>query len=78
MIEGGGDVFLVIDLFRADEEVNFVHDHKFLGWSKIADKGIRKHMVHGNHVDMFEKPHVKDFADKLQHVLNEHNLDTYE
>ena len=69
---------IVIDLFRADEEVNFVHDHKFLGWSKMAGKGIRKHMVVGNHVDMFEKPHVKDFADKLQHVLDKHNLDTYE
>jgi amino acid adenylation domain-containing protein len=69
---------IVVDLFRADEEVNFVHDHKFLGWSKMAGKGIRKHMVHGNHVDMFEKPHVKNFADKLQHVLDKYNLDTYE
>lgn len=69
---------IVIDLFRASEEVNLVHDHKFLGWSKMASEGIRKHMVVGNHVDMFEKPHVKDFANKLQHVLDKHNLDHYE
>ncbi|WP_456441537.1 non-ribosomal peptide synthetase [Psychroserpens sp.] len=69
---------IVIDLFRATEEVNLVHDHKYLGWKKMAHKGIRKHMVIGNHVDMFEKPDVKDFADKLQHVLDNHNLDHYE
>ena len=69
---------IVIDLFRANEEVNLVHDHKFLGWTKMATKGIRKHMVVGNHVDMFEKPHVKDFADKLQYVLDNHNLNNYE
>ena len=69
---------IVLDLFRADEEVNFVHDHKFLGWKKMAKKGIRKHMVQGNHVDMFEKPHVKDFAKSLQYVLDHHDSDNYE
>jgi amino acid adenylation domain-containing protein len=69
---------IVIDLFRANEEVNLVHDHKYLGWTKMATKGIRKHMVVGNHVDMFEKPHVKDFAGKLQYVLDNHNLNNYE
>lgn len=69
---------IVIDLFRATEEVNLVHDHKYLGWKKMAEKGIRKHMVVGNHVDMFEKPDVKDFAHKLQQVLDNHNLDQYD
>lgn len=69
---------IVIDLFRATEEVNLVHDHEYLGWKKVASKGIRKHMVVGNHVDMFEKPDVKDFADKLQYVLDQHNLEQYE
>lgn len=69
---------IVVDLFRATEEVNLVHDHEYLGWKKVANKGIRKHMVVGNHVDMFEKPDVKDFAYKLQQVLDNHNLDRYE
>lgn len=69
---------IVVDLFRASEEVNFVHDSKYLGWKKIAQKGIRKHKVLGNHVDMFEKPHVKEFADQLQYVLDRHNVDNYE
>lgn len=69
---------IVIDLFRAREEVNFVHDHKFLGWKKMALKGIRKHMVLGNHVDMFEKGHVEDFARSLQYVLETYNSEEYE
>jgi amino acid adenylation domain-containing protein len=69
---------IVIDLFRAKEEVNFVHDHKFLGWKKMALKGIRKHMVFGNHVDMFEKHNAENFATSLQHVLDHHNSEEYE
>ena len=69
---------IVIDLFRAKEEVNFVHDPKFLGWKKMAIKGIRKHMVTGNHVDMFEKQNVDDFATSLQHVLDHNNSENYE
>lgn len=64
---------IVIDLFKATEDVILVHDHKFLGWKKIARKGIRRHMIFGNHREMFEKPHVEDFAAILQHVLDNHN-----
>lgn len=64
---------IVVDLFRASEEVNLVHDHKFLGWKKIANRGIRKHAILGNHVDMFEKPHVEDFATILQNILDNHD-----
>ncbi len=61
---------IVIDLFRAEEEINFVHDHDLLGWKKMGERGIRKHMVPGNHVDMFEEPHVETLAKKLQDVLD--------
>lgn len=66
---------IVIDLFRAQEEINFVHDHDLLGWKKMGAKGIRKHMVPGNHVDMFEKPHVEFLAESLQNVLDHKNLE---
>lgn len=69
---------IVIDLFRAKEEINFVHDPKFLGWKKINIKGIRKHMIPGNHLDMFEKGNVEYFAKSLQYVLDHYNADTYE
>lgn len=69
---------IVIDLFRSSEEINFVHDKDLLGWKKVAKKGIRKHLVPGNHIDMFEKPNVVVFAEKLQHVLDTHNADSFE
>jgi amino acid adenylation domain-containing protein len=65
---------IVIDLFRAKEEINFVHDHDLLGWKKMGEKGIRKHMVPGNHVDMFDEPHVEALAKSLQNVLDTKNL----
>ncbi|MBO3098653.1 non-ribosomal peptide synthetase [Gelidibacter pelagius] len=64
----------VIDLFRAMEEINFVHDHDLLGWKKMGLRGIRKHMVPGNHVDMFEEPNVEALAKRLQYVLDNKNL----
>ncbi len=67
---------IVIDLFRAQEEINFVHDHDLLGWKKMGLKGIRKHMVPGNHVDMFEKPHVDVLAASLQNVLDHKTLES--
>ncbi len=65
---------IVIDLFRAQEEVNFVHDYDLLGWKKMGQRGIRKHTVPGNHVDMFEKPNVDILAEKLQYVLDNNNI----
>lgn len=64
----------VIDLFRAMEEINFVHDHDLLGWKNMALRGIRKHMVPGNHVDMFEEPNVQTLAKSLQNVLDTKTL----
>lgn len=52
-----------------------MHDHDWLGWKKMGGKGIRKHMVPGNHVDMFEEPHVEALAKSLQNVLDNKNLD---
>lgn len=69
---------VVVDLFKATEDIVFVHDRKFLGWSKLAKKGIRKHMVKGNHLDMFEKPYVENFAKSLQHVLDNYDSGSYE
>tara|TARA_R110000868_G_scaffold410885_2_gene700717 strand:- start:696 stop:983 length:288 start_codon:yes stop_codon:yes gene_type:complete len=67
---------IVIDLFKAEEEINLVHDKKFLGWKKFAKKGVRRHMVHGNHIDMFDKSNVEVFATKLQYVLDNHNIES--
>ncbi|GGZ71919.1 non-ribosomal peptide synthetase [Algibacter mikhailovii] len=64
-----------VDLFRSTEDIYFAHDYKYLGWQSAASKGIRKHMVPGNHSDMFFQPAVEGFAKDLQHVLNTYNLE---
>ncbi|MAU17385.1 MAG: non-ribosomal peptide synthetase [Muricauda sp.] len=61
---------VVVDLFRASENVYFAHDFKYLGWKTVATKGIRKHMVPGNHNDMFVSPNVEVFAKLLQDTLD--------
>lgn len=65
---------VVRDLFRATEEINFVHDRKLLEWKKMGLKGIRKHIVPDNHVDMFDEPNVEVLAKSLQYVLDNKNL----
>ncbi|UII76109.1 amino acid adenylation domain-containing protein [Flagellimonas sp. HMM57] len=62
-----------VDLFRASENVYFAHDFKFLGWTGLATKGIRKHKIPGNHNDMFLPPNVEKFAEILQHTLDNHD-----
>ena len=65
---------IVVDLFRASKDVVFVHDRNLLGWKRVGLKGIRKHMVPGNHADMFTSPNVVNFGESLQDVLD--NYDT--
>lgn len=61
---------VIVDLFRASENVYFAHDFKYLGWKGIAKKGIRKHKIPGNHNDMLLSPNVEVFAERLQHTLD--------
>ncbi|MGV6831721.1 MAG: amino acid adenylation domain-containing protein [bacterium] len=65
---------IALDLFRATEDVVFVHDHDLLGWKNLAKKGVRKHIIEGNHEDMFEQPNVKQFAKILQEVLDNQSI----
>jgi amino acid adenylation domain-containing protein len=69
---------IVVDVFRSTEEINFVHDPNVLGWGKMAQKGVRKHMVPGNHIDMFTPPNVDAFAKSLQFALDHYNSDQIE
>ena len=64
---------ITVDLFRATKNIFYAHDYKYLGWRKIALKGIRKHMVPGNHSEMFLSPSVEEFGNKLQYILDNSN-----
>lgn len=60
----------IIDLFKAKTRVYFVEDPKFLGWKKIALKGVRVHEVPGDHKTMLLNPNDKEFARALQNALD--------
>ncbi|MGY0037914.1 thioesterase domain-containing protein [Pedobacter sp. NJ-S-72] len=59
-----------IYLFRARDNVYFVEDYKYLGWQKYAMKGVEVHDVNGDHKTMLLAPYDKEFARKLQEVLD--------
>ena len=69
---------MVFDFFRSIENVYFAHDYKYLGWRIIAIGGIRKHMVSGNHNEMFLSPGVEKVVSILQEVLDSEDSESYE
>ena len=64
---------IVVDLFRSSENIYFAHDYKYLGWKQMAKGGIRRHVMPGNHSELFLSPVVEEFAEKLQYVLDNHD-----
>ncbi|RCW92497.1 non-ribosomal peptide synthetase [Winogradskyella arenosi] len=60
-----------VDLFKAEDNVFFAHDFKYLGWRKFAQQGVQRHMIPGNHLDMFDTPNVEVYAKRLQEVLDQ-------
>lgn len=59
-----------VDLFRSTEDIYFAHDYKYLGWKNIALKGIRKHLIPGNHSEMFLSPAVEEVSSILQKIMD--------
>lgn len=61
---------IVVDVFKAVNSVQYVHEPKFLGWKKVGVKSIQVHEVKGNQSTMFLRPNVEDFGHRLQYVLD--------
>ena len=59
-----------VHLFRAKDNIYFVEDYKYLGWQKYALKGVEVYDVPGDHKTMLLAPYDKEFARKLQEVLD--------
>jgi aspartate racemase len=56
-----------VTLFRASDDPN-ERDNQFpdLGWSALAVGGVEIHEVPGDHMGMFQEPHVQMLAEKLR------------
>jgi len=60
-----------LNLFRAADIPNFSEIDQTLGWSTIAQEGVKVNFVPGDHVSMFKKPHSSGLAKRLQQELQE-------
>ncbi|GGG35207.1 hypothetical protein GCM10011414_00770 [Croceivirga lutea] len=67
---------IIVDVFKAGDTVQYVHEPKFLGWKKVGVKNIRVHEVRGNQNTMFLRPNVEDFGRKLQYQLDNYDAIT--
>lgn len=59
-----------VHLFRSTEDIFLTHEPKFLGWKKFALNGIHRHIIPGNHSEMFLPPAVDNVAEILQNLLD--------
>src|SRR5690606_17471884 len=66
---------LKIDLFKAKNNNGFLIDREYLGWKQIALGGVDIHDIPGNHLGIFSRPHVIEFANLLQKVLDERHAE---
>ena len=73
--EGGGDIIRTypgrLNLFRAADIPSFTETDPTLGWSAVADEGVKVNFVPGDHISMFKRPHNDGLAKKLQEDLQE-------
>ncbi|EPR74092.1 Long-chain-fatty-acid--CoA ligase [Winogradskyella psychrotolerans RS-3] len=59
-----------VNLFWSSKKLYFTHDYNYLGWKNISLQGINKHILPGNHSEMFLSPVVEEFGKKLQILLD--------
>ena len=67
-----------VDLFRSNENIYFAHDYNYLGWRKIAIGGIRKHVIPGNHSEIFLSPAVEKVGSILQKIMDSDDSESCE
>ena len=63
-----------VELFRAEDDVDYKLDPTHLGWKKAALKGVNIHNISGNHLDIVAPPNDKVLAGMLQKILDERHL----
>src|SRR4028119_1341261 len=59
-----------VTLFRASDQAVTYAQFSDLGWSALPVEGLEIHKVPGNHLDMFQEPHVQMLAEKLRACID--------
>ena len=53
-----------------EDDVFYAHDPKYLGWDKIANGGVNRQIIPGNHKNLFSSPNVEVLAKTIQDLLD--------
>lgn len=61
---------VAVVLFRAAEHAGGDLEYNDMGWSRLADKGVKVHEVPGNHFTMMYSPHAQILARRLGNCLH--------
>ena len=62
---------LEIDLLKVeDNNIFYAHDTNYLGWREVAKSGVIRHVIPGNHKNMFQSPNDKVLGRILQAILD--------
>jgi len=67
-----------VTLFRASDQAVTYDQISDLGWSALAVGGLEIHEVPGDHLDMFQEPHVQMLAEKLRACIDKTLQDVLE
>jgi amino acid adenylation domain-containing protein len=60
-----------VDLFRAQDDLEYKIDTEHMGWKKAALKGVHIHNVPGNHLSIVDPPNDKVLARMVQDILDD-------
>ncbi|HFA51232.1 MAG TPA: amino acid adenylation domain-containing protein [Bacteroidetes bacterium] len=60
-----------VDLFKAIDQMFYLHDPENYGWDRFALEGLTVHKIAGNHLTLFDEPHGKEVAEALKKRLEE-------
>lgn len=60
-----------VDLFRAEDDLEYKLDSTHMGWKKATTKGVNIHNVPGNHLSIVDPPNDKFLARMIQNILDE-------
>lgn len=60
-----------VDLFKAKDQMFYLHDPENYGWDQFAKQGVVKHVIDGNHLTLFDDPHGKEVAEALKKRMRE-------
>lgn len=64
-----------VTLFRVGKRMYYLDDRVTLGWDKFALDGVEIHEVPGDHKTFLLPPNDREFAQILQHALDQKQLD---